>query len=102
MSRYLTMILIFVVLTTQSVWAMHANEAVQHSGNGETVLKLDSDSSTSKFESCDHLCHAAAHLIGLLAATPDEFSNVIHLQKIAPCGLNTLFKYQPSVPPPIS
>ncbi len=102
MSRYFTMLLLLVVLTTQSAWAMHSEITVQHLDDTHIVLMSNSDSTTVSFESCDHLCHAAAHLLGLLSTCSAEFSTMVHTQKISAYGLNTLFKYQPSIPPPIS
>lgn len=122
MKRLIANILIFVLLTTQSAWAMFGGSLDADSGqvllqvassNVESGLnhegEIDPDSHehgdhshNTKADACDHFCHGSIHLQGLFSYNRIIFQSTSAAFDSILVSLKLSLSEPPVNPPPIA
>lgn len=99
MRALLNIILVLSILVSQSVWAIHGAEL--DGGNPEQTYAQTMGQHDEVTGTCNHYCHASAHLVGLFSTNTIELqtSGGRHLATLQ--NLTSSLNYQPPIPPPI-
>ena len=98
MLRIVNLILVLAVLTTQSAWAISDTAATTE--HKEQTLSQTAEQHDDAADTCSHLCHAGAHLVGIFSNININIpiTNNSHTSKLK--QLASSVKYQPPTPPP--
>lgn len=96
--RALNLILILVILTTQSVWAI--NSTALYESDTEQAYAHAAEQHDETTESCTHFNHASTHFIGIFSIITFKIPDSNNRHTTSLKKLVSSISYQPPTPPP--
>lgn len=102
MRRIFSQFLIISVLFSGVAWAanIHAIAVFDHSDGQEQELQTASQDEVIDIELCDHCCHGATHIVGILCSSSNTYTDPNGALELT--HLSTLYSltHTPPTPPP--
>jgi hypothetical protein len=100
MSRFFNTILMLIILTTQSAWAMSGGMLYDLDPEQPQNISQVDDQHDEAADSCSHFCHASAHMLGIFSSISFDIVLPVEKHVAQRLSIETSIKYQPPTPPP--
>jgi len=102
MKRIFSQLLIISVLFSSMVWAanIHATAVFDHNDEQEQSLQTPSQNEVIDIELCDHVCHGATHLVGIICSSDHRYVDPSTDLNQLPINFIYSFTHTPPTPPP--